>query len=97
MSDSPKILAQPVDIDSDTGNPWNVILYNDDFHSMDEVVAQIMIAIGCNFGRAYAIMIEAHMKGRSIAYSGSKSKCHQVAQILRRIRLQVEIDEVNIK
>jgi ATP-dependent Clp protease adapter protein ClpS len=94
MSDSTKVMDKPVDIDSDTGNPWNVILYNDDYHTMDEVVRQIIIATGCAFSKAYIIMIEAHLKGRAIAYSGTKSKCHQVAQVLRKIRLQVEIDEI---
>lgn len=72
--------------------PYVVILYNDDYHSMDEVVIQIQKATGYDIQRCFRIMAEAHTQGRSIAYSGESEQCERVASILRQIRLQVETD-----
>jgi len=69
-----------------------VILYNDDYHEMMEVVAQIQKATGYPLEKCVQIMFEAHRRGRAIAYSGSATECERVAQILRQIRLQVETD-----
>ena len=72
--------------------PSIVILYNDDFHSVDEVVSQIQKATGYNIEKCVEIMLEAHSTGRTIAYEGTESDCERVATILRQIRLQVETD-----
>lgn len=75
---------------NDTG--FRVILYDDDYHSMDEVVMQIQKATGYDELRAIQIMLEAHRSGRAICFRGGRSECHRVAGILRQIRLQVEVD-----
>lgn len=74
------------------GGPWVVILYNDDWHPMDQVVFQLQKATGCSLETAEAIMYEAHITGRAIAYTGTQEECERVAGILRQIRLQVETD-----
>jgi ATP-dependent Clp protease adapter protein ClpS len=80
---------------SDTGteDPYVVILYNDDYHGMDEVVAQLQKATDYPAERCIQIMLEAHTRGRAIAYTGSESECERAATILRQIRLQVETDK----
>lgn len=78
--------------DLDDG-PYVVILYNDDYHPIDEVVMQIQKATGYDIDRSIAVMWEAHTMGRAIAYTGSSEKCERVANILRQIRLQVETDK----
>lgn len=72
--------------------PWVVILYNDDWHPFDEVVAQVMKATGCSMARAYSVTVEAHVQGRAIALTASREECERAAAILRQIRLQVETD-----
>jgi ATP-dependent Clp protease adaptor protein ClpS len=72
--------------------PWVVILYNDDWHPMDQVVFQVQKATGCSLEEAEAIMVEAHITGRAIAYTGTQEECDRVAGVLRQIRLQVETD-----
>jgi ATP-dependent Clp protease adapter protein ClpS len=87
-------------IDSDTnvstlfGKPYNVVLYNDEIHSCDEVIAQLMKATGCNAGRANQIMMEAHNTGRAIAFSGGLERCEHVEAILAEIRLGTKIEQV---
>ncbi|MBV9867800.1 MAG: ATP-dependent Clp protease adaptor ClpS [Abitibacteriaceae bacterium] len=71
---------------------YRVILYNDDWHSMDEVIFQLQKATGCNIEKAMSIMLEAHTKGRAPCYHGSREDCQRVARVLREIRLQVEVD-----
>jgi ATP-dependent Clp protease adapter protein ClpS len=73
--------------------PYIVILYNDDYHGMDEVIMQLQRATGYDIGRCVAIMVEAHTNSRAIAFSGSQEQCERCAAILRQIRLQVETDK----
>jgi ATP-dependent Clp protease adaptor protein ClpS len=75
-------------------DPYVVILYNDDVHSMDEVLEQTQLATGYDIERCVHIVLEAHTQGRAIAYTGSENDCERVARILRRIRLQVETDRL---
>jgi len=81
------------DLTPDLATPWNVILYNDDYHSFDEVVLQVQKATGYSEERAAEITYEAHTEGRAVAFTGDKDECKRVATVLREIRLQVEIDE----
>jgi len=84
-------LIEPTDIDH-TGSDFRVILYNDAWHSMEEVVLQIVKATGYSEPKAAAIMMEAHRKGRAICYQGAHDECHRVCRVLREIRLQCEVD-----
>ncbi|MCA9740822.1 MAG: ATP-dependent Clp protease adaptor ClpS [Deferribacteres bacterium] len=72
--------------------PWKVILYNDDIHSFDEVILQLMKATGCTDEEAARIAFEAHSKGKAVAFTGSFEKCFKVMGILRQIQLIVEIE-----
>ncbi len=84
---------QDEEIDDTGDGPYVVILYNCDCHSMDEVVAQLLKATEYSLDRCMQIMMEAHLRGRAIAYTGSESACIRAANILRQIRLQVETDK----
>lgn len=75
------------------GGPWRVILYNDDWHTFEEVIEQVMKATGCCLEVAERIAYEAHTQGRAVAYSGEKEDCQRVCGVLLEIRLQAEIDE----
>ncbi|HEX9654025.1 MAG TPA: ATP-dependent Clp protease adaptor ClpS [bacterium] len=71
--------------------PWQVILYNDDIHAIDEVILQVQKATRCSLVEATRITVEAHFKGKAVAFSGEFSECHRVAGVLREIGLLVEI------
>jgi ATP-dependent Clp protease adaptor protein ClpS len=72
--------------------PWKVILYNDDVHSFDEVILQLMKATGCPVHEATKIAWKAHFKGKAVAYEGSFEACFRVQGILREIQLVTEIE-----
>lgn len=71
--------------------PWQVILYNDDIHTFDEVILQVQKATGCSLLEATRITVEAHFKGKAVAFSGEFAECNRVAGVLREIGLVVEI------
>ncbi|MDZ7343511.1 MAG: ATP-dependent Clp protease adaptor ClpS [candidate division KSB1 bacterium] len=80
------------DIGTRIGDPWKVILFNDDIHTFDEVIVQLQKATGCSVQRAEQIAYEAHTKGKAIAFSGEFNDCFRVAGVLREIQLIVEIE-----
>ena len=51
--------------------PYNLILLNDDHHSMEFVMAVLCKVLGIAAERAYQFMIEAHTSGRAIVWTGS--------------------------
>jgi hypothetical protein len=64
------------------GSPYNVILFNDNDHSFDEVVAQVMNSVKCGAAKAQQITMEAHTTGQSIAFSGNRERCEHVDSLL---------------
>ena len=71
-----------------------VILFNDDHHTMDEVVLQIQKATGYSLEKAEAIMWEAHTRGQAVVYCGALEECNRVASILEDIGLRVAVEPV---
>lgn len=86
---SPGILDQ---LSEQIETPWVVILFNDECHSVDEVVLQLQKATGCTEERAEAVMLEAHTTGRAVAFEGTLEECERVTAILKLIELEVEIE-----
>jgi ATP-dependent Clp protease adaptor protein ClpS len=72
-------------------SPWEVILFNDEVHSCEEVVFQIRKATGLGLQAASQVMMKAHSEGLAVCYSNSLEKCERVAAILCEIRLIVEV------
>jgi ATP-dependent Clp protease adaptor protein ClpS len=84
---------QEEDIGTGLSEPWMVVLFNDDSHAFDEVVAQVQKATGCSPGEAFQVTYTAHTNGQAVAYVGEKPQCEQVAKVLREIALHVELEE----
>lgn len=58
---------------------WNVLLWNDDVHSMDFVVGALLRTIPMDLQRAVQVMYDAHENGKAVAWSGAK----EVAELYR--------------
>jgi ATP-dependent Clp protease adaptor protein ClpS len=52
--------------------PYNVILENDNYHSMDFVVQVLIKVLGCAMQRALLLMLQAHTTGRAVIWTGSR-------------------------
>ena len=74
-----------------TGLESKVVLYNDDWHTFDEVITQLIKAVHCSFEKARAHAFEVHIKGKSIVYIGQLKDCLKVSGILEEIALTTEI------
>jgi ATP-dependent Clp protease adapter protein ClpS len=72
--------------------PWRVILYNDNIHTFDEVIRQVIKATGCTVDEAKRITFEAHQKGKAACYEGTFEECFRVQGVLREIQLVTEIE-----
>ncbi len=75
------------------GNPWQVVLFNDEVHSFDEVILQIQKATGYALEKAADITLRVHHNGKAIAYIGDKVPCEKVAAILGQIKLTTSVEK----
>ena len=78
---------------TELGNPWQVVLFNDEVHSIDEVILQIQKATGYSLERAMDITLRVHNNGKAVVYIGSKEDCEKVAGVLNQIRLIVLVEK----
>jgi ATP-dependent Clp protease adapter protein ClpS len=68
-----------------------VVLFNDDWHTFEEVIAQLIIATKCTFEKARGYAFEVHVKGKAIVFNGSMNECLRVSSILEEIALHTQI------
>jgi len=91
MSTNP--LEQPEQEDEIlTQDPARVILFNDDIHTFDEVIAQLIKATGCASHRAEALAMEVHTNGKAVVFAGELDRCMEVSGILEEIKLMTQIE-----
>ncbi|MDQ1265600.1 MAG: hypothetical protein QG635_751 [Bacteroidota bacterium] len=72
--------------------PAKVILYNDEIHSFDEVIFQLIKAIGCTQDHAEALTWEVHSRGKAVVYDGEMRQCLKVSAVLEEIALHTHIE-----
>lgn len=76
-------------IDDEFGK--KVVLYNDDWHTFEDVTFQLIKAINCSEQYGHMIAWTIHTKGKADIYEGEYDECKRIASILREIQLNVEI------
>ncbi len=87
-SPAPEIIEDQ-EVSIDTLN--RVVLFNDDWHTFEEVTEQLIKALSCTFeqGRSYAF--EAHANGKAIVFNGGMQDCLRVSSVLEEIALNTQI------
>ena len=83
---------QDQDTDVLAQQPAKVILFNDEEHTFDEVIGQIIKATGCDLSRAEELTWEVHNAGKAVVYEGEMVKCMQVSGVLEEIELMTQIE-----
>jgi ATP-dependent Clp protease adaptor protein ClpS len=68
-----------------------VVLFNDDWHTFEDVINQLIKAIKCCYEKARGYAFEVHVKGKAIVFTGSLSECLKVSGILEEIALNTQI------
>ena len=72
--------------------PIRVVLYNDQEHSFDEVITQIVIATGCTYTLAEALTYEVHHTGKAMVFEGDLNDCLRVSTVLEEISLHTQLE-----
>ncbi len=88
-SESTELLT---DTETELGNPWQVVLFNDEVHSFDEVILQLQRATGCSLEKATELTWRVHNNGKAVVHIGSKEDCEKVAGVLGQIRLSTQVE-----
>ena len=88
--DNPKVDIN-IDEEISIGLACKVILYNDDWHSFEEVINQLIKATNCRFEVARDLAFEVHVKGKALVFSGDMRDCLRVSSVLEEIALNTEI------
>ena len=72
--------------------PAKVILFNDEVHSFDEVIGQIIKATACDTAKAEALTWEVHSSGKAVVFDGQMNECLKVSHVLEEIALNTQIE-----
>lgn len=73
-------------------HPAKVILFNDNVHTFEDVITQLMKAIRCTFERGEAFAWEVHTRGKACVFTGEMPACLRVSGILEEIALHTQIE-----
>jgi ATP-dependent Clp protease adaptor protein ClpS len=88
-----EITKKDTETETQLGNPWQVVLFNDEVHTFDEVILQIQKATGYSLEKATEITWRVHNNGKAVVYIGSEEDCEKVAGVLGRIGLLVQVEK----
>ena len=78
----------------DSAGSFRVILFNDEEHTFEEVIQQLMIALSCTRSKAERLTWVVHTRGRCMVFAGSLEEALQVSAVLEEIALRTEIQSV---
>jgi ATP-dependent Clp protease adapter protein ClpS len=87
----PDIATEGTDA-TDLDDPAKVILFNDNVHTFDDVIGQLVKAVACSRERAEAYAWEVHTKGKACVYAGDMPDCLRVSHVLEEIALHTQIE-----
>jgi ATP-dependent Clp protease adapter protein ClpS len=73
--------------------PWMTILHNCDCHTFEQVVAQLMKAIGCSQERGWELAWQVHNTGKAVVKVAAETECVRVGNILAAIGLVVTVTQ----
>jgi len=79
--------------ETELGNPWQVVLFNDEVHSFDEVILQLQKATGYSLEKATELTLRVHNNGKAVVFIGSKKDCEKVAGVLGQIKLSTQVEK----
>ena len=95
MSESPgteSVVLDDVLDETKIKEPARAILFNDEVHTFDEVINQIIKAVKCDRMKAEALTWEVHNTGKSCVYTGELRRCLEITHVLEEIQLMTQIE-----
>ncbi|MFQ5897428.1 MAG: ATP-dependent Clp protease adaptor ClpS [Candidatus Methylomirabilia bacterium] len=79
------------EVEAAAGPPWITVLHNCDCHTFEEVVRQLMKAIGCSEAEGWELAWQVHNTGKAVVKAGTEEECVRVGSILAEIGLVVTV------
>lgn len=79
------------EVEESVTTPWRLILYDDDIHTFDEVISQLMKATGCSLSEAEDKTWKVHNEGKALVHEGEFEECLRIDGVLKEIQLVTEI------
>ncbi len=76
----------------DIGLESRVVLFNDDWHTFEEVITQLIKATKCSFDEAREKTFEVHTNGKSVVFGGPLNDCLKVSSVLEEIALHTQVE-----
>ncbi len=82
------------DVDGDTliQSPAKVILFNDEIHTFEEVIEQLIKALRCDTSTAEGLTWEVHSAGQASVFEGPMNECVTISGVLEEIALHTQIE-----
>lgn len=87
-----EVEQEDISTTDDVLNSARTILYNDEWHTFDEVIVQIRKAIKCSMEKAESLTWEVHNKGKACIYEGDLSECLRISSVLEEISLHTQVE-----
>ena len=79
--------------DSETSSlSATVLLFNDDYHTFEEVAGQLIKATRCNPSKAKRLTWIVHTQGKALVFTGDIQICIKVSETLEEIDLRTRIE-----
>ncbi len=72
--------------------PWRLILFNDNIHTFDEVILQLIKAVNATVEQAQAWAWEVHSRGKACVLESSFEECFRANAVLLEIQLITQIE-----
>ncbi len=92
LSTQKPILEHEDEVSVHTQEPAKVILFNDEIHTFEEVIGQIIKAVRCDTQQAEALTWEVHNNGKAVVYDGPMNECLRVSAVLEEIALHTQVE-----
>src|SRR5690554_3356737 len=86
-----EVLEEDAAVEDSVSTPWRLILYDDDIHTFDEVIEQLMKATGCSLSVAEDMTWKVHNEGKALVHEGEFEECLRIDGVLKEIQLITEI------
>ena len=93
MASLPSVIEQPeVAVPGQShGDRWMVTVFNNEHNTYDEVIEILLLATNCSEHEAYIETWEIDHLGKSSVHFADEMECRDVASIIARIGIKVEV------
>lgn len=92
LADPAELYDVETEVVSETVIAARVILFNDEEHTFDEVIRQIVKATSCTLARAEMLTLEVHFRGKARVFEGTMNECLRVSGVLEEIALNTQVE-----